>query len=116
MATRQIERSHWKQFLNNFSRTHEGRAVTVKAFGPGTGDHHEARELPFAGFEAETAEAEGAGHIIVMLGTNKNDHVSHLVNAPVQVWHKSGPDEPDEVVELRSDDGVALVIKFLPHP
>ncbi len=109
MATQQIERSSWKQFLEGFSRSHEGRPVTVKAFGPGTGDHHEARELPFSGFEAET---EGAGKIIVMLGTEKSDHVSHSVNAPVQVWHKSGPDEPDEVVELRSDDGVALVIKF----
>ncbi len=111
MATRQIERGHWKQFLEEFSRSHEGRLVTVKAFGPGTGDHQEARELPFAGFEAETV---GAGHIIVMLGTQQNDHVSHSVNAPVQIWHKSGQDEPDEVVELRSDDGVALIIKFSP--
>lgn len=109
MATRQIERGNWKQFLQDFSRSHEGRAVSVKAFGPGTGDHHEARELPFAGFEDET---DGAGKIIVMLGMEKSDHVSHTVNAPVQVWHKSGADEPDEVVELRSDDGVALVIKF----
>ena len=109
MATQQIERGHWKQFLEEFSRNHEGRPVTVKAFGPGTGDHHEARDLPFAGFEAET---EGAGHIIVMLGTQKNDHVSHSVNAPVQIWHKSGQDELDEVVELRSDDGVALIVKF----
>lgn len=112
MATRQIERGHWKQFLEDFSRSHEGRAVSVKAFGPGTGDHQEARELPFAGFEAEI---EGAGHIIVMLGTDKNDHASHSVNAPVQVWHKSGHDEPDEVVELRSEDGVALIIKFSPQ-
>ncbi len=112
MATRQIERGHWKQFLEDFSRSHEGRVVSVKAFGPGTGDHQEARELPFAGFEAEI---EGAGHIIVMLGTGKNDHVSHSVNAPVQVWHKSGHDEPDEVVELRSEDGVALIIKFSPQ-
>ncbi len=109
MATRQIERGDWKRFLEDFSRSHEGRLVTIKAFGPGTGDHNEAREMPFAGFEAET---EGAGHIIVMLGTEKKDHISHSVTAPVQVWHKSGQDEPDEVVELRSDDGVALIIKF----
>lgn len=112
MATQQIERGHWKKFLEDLSYSHEGRPVTVKAFGPGTGDHHEARQMPFAGFEEET---QGEGKIIVMLGTDKHDHVSHSVNAPVQVWHKSGHEEPNEVVELRAGDGVALVITFTPQ-
>lgn len=111
MPTQQINANQWTQFLDDFSRSHEGQPATVEAFGPGTGDHHEARALPLNGFEVET---KAPGHIIVMLGTERDDHLSHTVTAPVQVWHKAGPDEANEVVEIRSDDGIGLVIKFAP--
>ncbi len=111
MPTQQINKGQWTQFLNDFSRAHEGQTATVEAFGPGTGAHHEARALPFGGFEVETKEP---GHIIVMLGTETDDHISHTVTSPVQVWHKAGPDEANEVVEIRSEDGIGLVIKFAP--
>ena len=109
MATQQIHREQWAQFLNGFSKSHAGKLASLDAFGPGTGDHHEARPLPFAGFEVE---ADAPGHIIVMLGTERADHVSHTITAPVQVWHKSGPDEADEVVEVRADDGVSIIVRF----
>ena len=111
MATREIDREEWTSSLNEFNRRHEGKIASVQEFGPGTLSHDEVRHLPFAGLIVEIDEGR-ADSISVMLGTEVADHVTHSITAPTEIWVRTGSDIMGEMLEIRSEDGRTMVLRF----
>ncbi len=111
MATQEIRQDEWGTFLDAFSKLHDSQPASMQIEGAGTGSHQEARDLPFAGASFETKGSD-SGSIILMLGTDKDDHLTHTVVDAAQIWHDSGDDTGQEVLEIRSGDGQNVLIRF----
>jgi len=76
MDTREIPRSAWIEFLDAFSRRHEGSIVDVDVLGQ-VGAQKEARERPLEGVSSE----HGGKRIAIAVGPRAN-LVEHIIQAP----------------------------------
>jgi hypothetical protein len=113
MATHDIARETWADFFEDFSRRRQGTPVTIEAVDPRADDEHdrqvEERGLPLVGISYEAKGSE-AGAIEIMTGTAPEDHVTHTITNPKDVYHKTGAGvmslevDPDEVLEITSSD------------
>jgi hypothetical protein len=108
MATHEIARENWAEFLEDFSKRHEGAEVEADAVSPQSGVRPETQWLPFVGIEFEEKGSE-AGTIRLLTGTVIGDN-SIEITSPKQVYHKPGAgvmsDEvtENEILEITSAD------------
>lgn len=110
MPTREINRSDWKAYFDDFSRTRQGELVTVELVFDPQGDPQFALERqPLVGITWEEKGGE-AETIEITVGGETEHALIHTVTSPVHVYHKNAAglisDEvnPDEVLEFTSTD------------
>ena len=109
MATHDIARETWADFFDDLSRRRQGSPVTVETVAPESGTEREVDALPFAGISLDT-KGSGAGAIVIILGTETDDHVTHTITNPTRVYHKTGGGvmsievEQAEALEITSSD------------
>jgi len=110
MPTREINRTDWKIYFDDFSRTRQGELVTVELVFDPQGDPQYALErqtLTGISFEEKGSEA---GEIEIITGGETTDSLTHSVTHPVHVYHKNAAglisDEinEDEILEFTSTD------------
>ena len=109
MATHDIARETWAAFFDDFSRRHQGLLVTVTAVSPDADGPQVAEQgLPFVGISQDPNGSE-AGDIVLTMGTETDDHVTHRIDRPTRVYHKTGPEvlmtaevEHGEALEITS--------------
>jgi len=110
MPTREINRTDWKIYFDDFSRTRQGELVTVELVFDPQGDPQYALErqtLIGISFEEKGSEA---GEIEIITGGETTDSLTHSVTHPVHVYHKNAAglisDEinEDEILEFTSTD------------
>ena len=106
MATLEIERDDWKPFLDSFSRRHEGWLVTVEVLAPELGDQIAIDNLPLCGITTETTGDDSIEITVIGQG---DQHLTHTVDAPREVWLKQTDRGADEVLEVASGATVTLV-------
>jgi hypothetical protein len=108
---REIPRDEWVEFLDSFSRQHEGWLVTVEVLGAEIGAQVEAQELPLQGI---TAELKGGDEdvISVILGGGSAERVTHNIKGPTHVRIEQTKDGADMTLQIESDDGVATLVRF----
>src|SRR5207253_3039799 len=83
MTTRRIDRGEWKEFLEGFSRQHEGWLATVEVLDGAEEGRVEGRELPLAGI---ATEPPGKGdEITIDLSADGASHLTHVVRSPARV-------------------------------
>jgi hypothetical protein len=111
MATRKIERDRWAHFFADFERQHKGRVVALSFFGPGSGSHEDPHTLHLERIALQDAGTEQE-RVSVQLGVEPHAVVTRAVELPVQVWLKAGDDDIDEVLEIRSDHGQVILLRF----
>ena len=110
MPTREIARSEWKSYFDEFSRTRAGERVTVELIHDPQADPEFALEgQPLVGLSFEEKGSE-EGDILIIVGGETNDSLTHAITHPVHVYHKNArgilSDEvnEDEVLEITSTD------------
>ncbi len=110
MPTREIARTEWKNYFDDFSRTRQNEKVTVELiFSPQADPQFAMEGLPLVGITYEEKGSE-AGTIEIMVGGETNDSLTHTVTSPVHVYHKDAAGliseevNPDEVLEFTSTD------------
>lgn len=111
MATNKIEAAQWGAFLDDFTEQHQQKPVHVQVFGPGTASHDPSPALPLVGITLEEKGSE-AGAIEILLGTETDNHVTHLIENPAQVWMVLDEGIQQEVLEIRDADGTAWMLRF----
>lgn len=112
MATREIPRSEWTAFFDQFSRDHLDRTVTVEVIGSEIGDQVLGEEQVFRGISADEKDKEN--RIEIMVGPAVDTGTTHTVSAPEQVWLKDAEGDAQEVIEIRSADGTTTLVRFTP--
>jgi hypothetical protein len=121
MPTREIARTEWKTYFDEFSRTRAGELVTIELiYSPQADPQFPWDKQPLAGLTFEEKDSE-LGTIVISAGGDESDQHTHTVTNPVHVYHKNArgllSDEVnvDEVVEITSTDDPRIVfLRFTP--
>jgi hypothetical protein len=102
----EIKREKWGHFFDRLSKDHEGKQVSMEAYGPGTNPHREIRSRALVGitYEAKTDSIE------FIFGAEAEDHISHTVQHPTHVWVRREP--TGDVLDVRSDDGLTFLLRL----
>jgi hypothetical protein len=119
MPTREIARTEWKTYFDEFSRTRAGEIVTIELiYSPQADPQFPWDKQPLAGLTFEEKDSE-LGTIVISAGGDESDQHTHTVTNPVHVKNARGllSDEVnvDEVVEITSTDDPRIVfLRFTP--
>ena len=121
MPTREIPRSEWKTYFDEFSRARAGELVSIETISDPKGDpSFPWNKQPLVGLTCEDAGGE-PGTIVISAGGEENTQHTHTVTSPVHVYHKNArgliSDEVniDEVIEITSTDDPRIVfLHFTP--
>lgn len=121
MPTREIVRSEWKAYFDEFSRARTGERVTVELIhDPQTDPQFTLHRQPLVGISFEE-KGSGEGQIEIIAGGETSDSLTHAITHPVHVYHKNArgliSDEVnvDEVLEITStDDPRITFLRFEP--
>ncbi|HEV8604193.1 MAG TPA: DUF5335 family protein [Tepidisphaeraceae bacterium] len=96
---REISRSQWREFLDQFSRLHHGQAAGIESASVDNMAWPHARGLPLLGVSAEGERIE------IVAGEAGGAHVGHAVERPARVWAAEWNDGVSAVLEIESEDG-----------
>jgi hypothetical protein len=109
MPNRQVPRSEWSGFFQEFSRRHDGWLVTVRVLHPKIGSQVEVRDLPLEGI---VSRADARGPISLHLGATAERNVEHEIPSPREVWVEISDRGAEEALEVLSDDGTKTILEF----
>lgn len=111
MKTQEIPRNEWPAFMDSFTRRYEGWLADVEVFGSEIGSQVEEHELPLEGITAEL----GDGHpdmIEIMLGQERDDHITHTITAPLRVSVEKTDEGADAALAIKAPDGTTTLLRF----
>ena len=111
MQTRQIPKSEWSLFLDRFSRQHEGWLVKLEILSSEIGAQVEETGLVLEGLTEESDEAKG-NTIIIMIGKEPDNHVTHSINHPTEVSLEQTDEGADVALSIKSADGATALLSF----
>lgn len=106
MPTEKVPRERWIEFLDEFSRRHEGWRVSLEVLGLEVGAQTEVRDMPLRGI---TADRNG---ISVFLGGARDLGLEKLIARPAELWVRTTEQGADESLEIRVEDGNAILLRF----
>jgi hypothetical protein len=108
---REIPREEWANYLDTFSRQHEGWLVTVEVLGTEIGAQVEAEEKHLEGI---TAELKGGGEdlISINVGRTPAEHVTHNITAPTHVRIEQAENGADLALQIESSDGTTTLVSL----
>jgi hypothetical protein len=109
MATREIPRDQWLEFLDGFSTRHDGWQVTVEVLGSDIGAQVEVRNLPLRGV---SADVKGRLDRLEISAGTRDNHVTHVIEEPVQLFVKQNESGADEALEIVTKDGIVTLLRF----
>ena len=107
---REIPRSEWVEFLDSFSRQHEGWLVTVEVLGAEIGAQVEAQDMPLQGITADLKG--GADAVTVILGGGVDEHVTHGINEPTHLRIEQAENGADMTLQIESRGGIVTLVRF----
>lgn len=121
MPTREIARTEWKTYFDDFSKHRQGEVVSVElVFSPQADPSYPLEHQPLVGLSYEDKGSD-AGSILIMAGGEETDSVTYRVTNPVHVYHKNARGliseeiNEDEVIEVTSTDDPRIVfLRFAP--
>ena len=99
MPTQEIPRNQWSEFLNRFSRQHEGWLVTLEAHG-----------LPLEGITI--AGGDDSKGIAISAGRTLEHHLTHTILAPAHMWIQRTNQGAEAALEIESEDNSKTLVRF----
>jgi len=111
MQTKEIQQSDWREFFDNFSRTYQGSAVGIEILGLEIGAQTEETGLALEGITAESDE-KSDDTIVIMVGANADDHITHSVRRPTQVSLEQTDEGLDLALAIKGADGCTVLLRF----
>ena len=120
MPAHEVTREDWPGFFDELSRKRQGALVSVSEVDPSTEPVLEIKSLPLVGIAFDEKGSE-RNSIEIMAGTEPNDHVTHVIESPREVFHKTGRGilsselNEEEIVEITASGHPPITyIRFLP--
>ena len=111
MQTKQIPKSEWPAFLDQFSRQYEGWLVKLQILNPEFGAQVEETGLALEGLTDEWDEVRG-NTIMIMAGNVPDAHVTHYISQPTEVSLEQTDEGADAALAIKSADGTTALLSF----
>jgi hypothetical protein len=108
MKNRNVPRSEWYRFFEDFTRRHREVLVDVLVISEKLGAQHEARQLPLNGIVADRF----GGAISIVLGGPEGANVDHPIDRPARVWVEEDGLGGEVAVAIESEDGVQTIVEL----
>jgi uncharacterized protein DUF5335 len=105
MSTQTIPRPHWQQFLDEFSRAHQGWLITLEAVGPRALPSILMHDVPLLGVTEEHDD-------LVIATSVDSSHTDKIVEKVVAVRVDRSDDGADRALELETADRHLLRLRF----
>jgi hypothetical protein len=99
MPTIHVERSDWRRFLDDFSRRHTSRVVTLEVLDAAIGAQISCERLPLEGL---SLDEEGLA-IDLCIGDRTDDHVDRSISRPTGIYVKQSDEGFDQVLEIETN-------------
>jgi hypothetical protein len=108
---REIPRDEWVEYLDGFSRQHEGWLVTVEVLSEEIGAQVEAKEVALAGI---TADLKGGGEdvISIILSKGSTERITHNIARPTHLRIEQTESGADMALQIESDGGATTLVRF----
>jgi len=113
MPTQEIAAQNWLPFFDTFSKQHADAAANVQVISPDLGSQEVSGGLPLAGISFDEKGSE-EGSIVLMLGTDTETHLEHIIEKPAHVWHKSSAAGNDDAIEIEAADQTKTIVQIQP--
>lgn len=110
MSTTEVTRNEWNSFFETFSKQYAGWLTTLEIFGDEVGAQTEAVELPFEGISLNSDKEPES--LIINLGGTPDDHISHMVERPRQVWLRQTAEGTNQAIEIEGEDNQKTLLRF----
>ncbi len=111
MATQEIPKDQWQEFLDSFSRLHQGWLADVQVLGDQTARHFEAKGLPFKGATYDD-KGTGKNEVSIFMDQSPEEDITHTVNAPTHIRLEQTDSGVDQGLEVEANDGSKTVVRF----
>jgi hypothetical protein len=111
MAIQEIPKDQWQEFLDSFSRLHQGWLADVQVLGDQTGWHFEAKGLPFRGAAYET-KGSGKNEVSIFIDQSPEEGITHTVSYPTHIRLEQTDSGVDQGLEVEAKDGSKTVVRF----
>jgi Family of unknown function (DUF5335) len=108
---KEIPREQWAEFLDSFSRQHEGWLVTVEVLSEEIGAQVEAKAKPLEGI---TAELRGGREdsISITVGLTPEERVTHNIQSPTHIRIEQAPNGADMALQIESSEGATTLVSL----
>lgn len=110
---RDVPRSEWREFLETFSRQHEGWLVTIEVIGAEIGAQIEAEEKPLEGITVEL-KGEDRDSISIAVGMTPVERVEHNIMSPTRVRVEQSESGTDMTLQIESQDRATTLLRLRP--
>jgi hypothetical protein len=108
--TKEIPRGEWRQFLDDFTREHQGWQVAVEVDDPEAGSQVEAHDMPLQGIAADEHD------VAVIVGEEVNPALTHIIHEARSLWVKETPRGNVSILEIRASDGSRTRVRLTQVP
>ena len=111
----EIPSSSWFQWLESFTKQHEGDVVTIEVIANDLGDQYEAEQVPFAYIEYDKHDDA----VNVAVGGRDGRYpvvLRHTVEHPSRIVVSTPESGEASTVDVTAADGVQTLITFHRRP
>ncbi len=114
MKTQEINRNQWEEFMNEFSRQHDGWVATVEVQNSGAQGHRiVAQNEPFLGMSAEVGVGgSGRDYVNITVGRDESGIITHRIISPQRIAFRETDSGAHEGVEVESRDEGKTIVRF----
>ena len=109
--TEEIPQRDWVEYLDEFSREHQGEQVTVEVMAKEVGAQVEARDVPFQGISADLKRG-GEHDVNIILGKEPNPPLTRIVPEARRIFVMSTDQGNDQALEIEAADGSRTLVRF----
>ena len=111
MATQEIPREQWPEFLDSFSRQHAGWLVTLEVLDAEIGAQVEAQELALVGISLDEKGSDKES-IVIDVSADVQTHAAHRVLHPTHIHLKTNDEGAHEALAIESAEGTTTLVRF----
>lgn len=98
METREVDPDRWVEFIQDFSRQHEGWLVRIEVLDEVVGPHKLAEGQPLQGMSLDTRGTQPSS-LSISVGDQPDSYIRHVVSLPLHI--RIAEARPGEAVDLQ---------------
>ena len=108
MSRRIIDRDGWADYVDAFSRRHDGWLISVAVEEPSNTRRYLAHNVPLRGVVAELEDDIGS----MMVFTGDTPHATHFIGHATELEVEETRQGADEALTITDESGARTIIEF----